>query len=60
MRRQDSNLRPPAYEAGELPTAPRHGNEKNRPEAVDLNSEIYLLGRSAPTGVCSVSGSSFS
>lgn len=29
MRRQDSNLRPPAYEAGELPTAPRHWKRKS-------------------------------
>ena len=46
MHRQDSNLRPPAYEAGELPTAPRHWKRKS-PSGVAEALEI--LGAAIPT-----------
>lgn len=46
MRRQDSNLRPPAYEAGELPAAPRHWKRKS-PSGVAEALEI--LGAAIPT-----------
>lgn len=46
MRRQDSNLRPPAYEAGELPTAPRHWKRKSPSISAEA---LEILGAAIPT-----------